>query len=73
MHISEQRLDLSNEFTQPPLSPELLSKYLSTHFPPLNHVNFRYQNLPNLHLQIQFSLQQDIHTFLIRQDILQPP
>ena len=46
MHTSVQRLDLSNEFTQPLLSPELLSKYSSTHFPSSNHVNSGYQNLP---------------------------
>ena len=35
--ISVQRLDLSNEFTQPLPSPE----YLPIYFPPSNHVNYR--------------------------------
>jgi hypothetical protein len=39
---SIQRLDLSNEFTQPLPSPELASpEYSPTYFPPSNHANFR--------------------------------
>ena len=36
-------LDLSNEFAQPSPSPEHSSQYSSTY---TNHVNFRYQNIP---------------------------
>ena len=42
IHTSIQRLDLSNEFTQPLPSPELASpEYSPTYFPPSNHVSFR--------------------------------
>lgn len=42
IHTAVQRLDLSNEFTQPLPSPEFPSpEYSPTYFPPSNHVNFR--------------------------------
>ena len=42
IQTSVQRLDLSNEFTQPLPSPELTSpEYSPIFFPPSNHVNFR--------------------------------